>query len=237
MLNLMSTDIHSSSMFAVLPRFEEVFFKGFVADNVQHFEATREGETCSILSLTTIRHEEKFFWESCRELLEHSIQLAGQDIRGVYSFDLMTFDALRELKTFSYQELARLMVSSSQKLSVGEQKLIKYSSCFGILRKLAAEDWGKITFRSSVEVFNKTPEQLDLLVKRLLNCLIPLKGNKIAVICDLSQDAIWQPDNVEQRQRLIKFFEKQHDLFATSPEIYIRHDHHSIDVMRELGIL
>ena len=234
MLNLMQTEIHSSSMFAVLPRFETIFFKGFVADNIQHFEAGREGDICSILSLTTIRHEEKFFWESCRELLEHSMQLAGQGVRGVYTFDLMTFDALRELKTFSQQELARLLVNSAQKLAVGEQRLIKYSSCYGIIRKLAPEDWGKMTFRSSVEVFNKTPEQLDLLVKKFLNGLAPLKGNKIAVICDLSQDPIWQPDNTEQKQRLIKFFQKQQDLFATPPEIYIRHDHHSIDVMREL---
>lgn len=236
MLNLMQTEIHASPMFAALPKFASVVFKGFLAESVQHFEAVREGETCSILSLTTIRHEEKFLWESSRDLLEHSIQLAASGVRGIFSFDLLTFDAFHELKTFNQQELARLIINHSQKLNTSEQRLIKYSSCYGILRKLVAEDWGKITFRSSVEVFAKTPEQLDLLVKKLLNHSASLPGCKVIMICDLSQEGIWQPNNEQQRQRLLKLFEKNQDLFEKPTEIYIRHDRRSIDVMAEINI-
>ncbi len=222
MTNLMEYDIAVGPTFAPLPFYDQIFFKGLISNHVQLFEALKEGEVDSVFAVNIIRQDEKFVWESCLDLLNVSIESGSQLVRGVYHFNLLNFDVHKELQTFNTQELTHLLVSRSRRLAPGQQKLIKYSSLYGLLQKLVEEEWGKIIFKAAVEVFPHPAEKLDLYIKKIYKLMEAVDTRKIAVINDLSQTPLYDQTNTVQQDRLAKEI-RQGDLFHSVPDIII-HD-------------
>ena len=227
-MNLVEADILTSPVFSFLPKFSSVIYKGILTDKVspqaekiRYFEAEKDGEKISVFTLMFIRNEEKFFWESCCDLLDRAMTQAAAEVEGVFSFDLLSFDVHRELKTFSDQELSRLVINHGRRLAPGQERLIKYSSCFALLRKLSHEDWGKIVFKTAVEVFAKEPEKLDSLVKKVVTATTKQSGPKIIVIHDLSQEPVLNPTNQPQQEALAKVLAQQQNLFEAMPQVYL----------------
>ncbi|MCK5213771.1 MAG: hypothetical protein KAR05_00270 [Candidatus Omnitrophica bacterium] len=229
-MNLVEHDISASPVFCHLPKFDTVSFMGFVSEKVQLFKARREGEDFIILGLMIVKTDDKFVWDSCRDLLDQSITAASAKMSGVFQFDLLSFDLHREIKTFSAQELSQVLMNLGRKLAVGRQALLKYSSVYGLLKKLVVEDWGKIVFRTPVDIYYKTPEQLNLLLKKVCNAKVNAKGRKIVVINDLSQEPIFDKGNQAQQARLAKEFGSQMSFFEESPAIFINDRSGSVDL-------
>lgn len=221
MLILNDDEVRTLDVFRPMPKFSTVSFKGLIQDRVRHFEAVREEETLTILATAIIRKEEKFLWESCEDLLKRSVEEAAARVSGVYRFDMLSFNVHREINTFNPQELSQMILNHSRKLKIGEERFIKYSSSFGVIKKLAQEDWGKVVLRSFVEVFNKEPAQLDLTVKQLMAVPAPQQGPKVLVIHDLSLEPVFNRDNAGQQDRLQKLRDKQADLFESRPDVYL----------------
>lgn len=221
MLPLSDDEIRTLDVFRPLPKFSSVSFKGLIQDRILHFEAAREDDILTILATAIIRGEEKFLWESCEDLLKRSVEEAAARVSGVYRFDMLSFNVHREINTFNPQELSQMILNHSRKLKIGEERFIKYSSSFGVIKKLAQEDWGKVVLRSFVEVFNKEPAQLDLTVKQLMAVPAPQQGPKVLVIHDLSQEPIFNRGNAGQQDRLQKLRNKQADLFESRPDVYL----------------
>src|SRR3989338_11674386 len=138
-LNLINSHFQNSNLFAHLPIFDEIYYLGHPEGKVQKYKAVREDQECVILALSLIRKEEDIVWQSAEDFLQHSMMDASARMHGVYTFDLLTFDIQKEVKTFNYNELILLIINHSRKLPPGEQKLIKYSSAYGILQKMVVE--------------------------------------------------------------------------------------------------
>lgn len=219
-MNLVESDILTSPVFSVLPKFQSVQYKGMLGEKIRHFTALRDKEEIAVFTLMFIRAEEKFFWESCLDLLNRAVQEATTLVEGVFSFDLLSFDVHRELKTFNDQELSRLMANHARRMAVGQERLIKYSSCFGLLKKLSHEDWGKIILKTTVEVFAKDPVVFDTFVLKTMKATAKQPGPRMIVIQDLSQDPVLQPANIEQKVRLDKVLGQEQSLFEILPEIF-----------------
>jgi len=234
-MNLVEQDILTSPVFSFLPKFQSVVFKTTVGEKVRYFETERDGEKISVLTLMVIRAEEKFFWESCVDLLDRAVQQAAATVAGVYSFELLSFDVHRELKTFSDQELGRLLINHSRKLVPGQTRLIKYSSCFGLLKKLVHEDWGKMVLKTATEIFPKDPVDIDGLVKKTMAVALKQPAPQIIVIHDLSQEPLLVPANQEQKTRLSALFDQQQNLFASQPEVFICDRNGVTDLARKSG--
>ena len=234
-MNLVEHDILTSPTFSGLPGFAEVTFQGFPADKVARFAAEREGEAHVVLAASLIRREEKFLWESAQDLLDGSMQAAQALVRGVYRFDLLNFDPHREMRNFSPQEFTQVIVNTSRRMTIGQQRLIKYSSAYGLLFKISEEEWGKIAFKPAVEVFNQEPDKLDLYLKRLVNLSLKFNGRKMIVVQDLSQQPIYDPANAQQRARLGKSFDNQASLFEEQSEIFLHTSAGWVDLRAALG--
>lgn len=226
----LTADIGTWPVFAFLPPCERVVFQDFADEKIQCYEIVRKGESELVLVMEVIRREEKFYWESCRELLERSTHAAAAAVSGVFRFDVLNFDPRREINAFRDQELAQLLVNHARLLAPGGERFVKYSSCFGILKKMIHEDWGKMVLRSGVEVFAKEPAQLDLLVRRLLRAAGARPGAKTVVIYDLSPEPIFNRSNDLQQKRLAKLFGAQINLFERPPAVYINDGEAFVDL-------
>ncbi len=222
-MNLIDFDFQNSNLFQHMPVFDEISYVGHDEDKVRQYQATREGQVCKILSLNFIREDELILWDAVEDFVRRSVIDAASRVRGVHVFDLLTIDIHKEVKTFKHSEFTTVIINEAIRLAPGEITLIKYSSAYALFRKATIEDWGKITFKTAVDVFKDKPDYLDLLIKRLLKDFIFARDPVILLLNDLSQNPIFDLQNETQQARLKKVIA---DLIPNSvefiPEVYIQ---------------
>lgn len=221
--NLIDCGFQKSNLFEHMPLFDEILYAGLKDDKVREYKAIREGQACTILALSFIRHDEKILWDAVEDFLKRSTGNAAVKVHGVYAFDLLTVDIHREIKTYNHAELSAVIVNTAGKMAPGEVTMIKYSSVYAFFRKTLHEDWGKVVFKSTVNVFKDKPEYLDILVKQILKGFEFPYDPVILLLNDLSQNPVFDPGNETQQARLKKVMA---DLIPVSvefiPEVYIQ---------------
>lgn len=201
-MNLIDFGFQNSNLFTHMPLFDEISYGGYVQDKVRQYKAVHENQTCNILALNFIRNDEKILWDAVEDFVKRSTISAASSIHGVYIFDLLTIDIHKELKTFKHANLTTLIINTAIKLAPGQIRMIKYSSVYALIQKTLAEDWGKITFKTAVEVFKDKPDYLDLLIKQLLKDYVFSHDPVILLLNDLSQNPIFDLKNETQQKRI-----------------------------------
>jgi len=221
--NLIDGHFQHSNLFRHLPVFDEIFYHGLSQPKVQLYRAVREGQACKLLATTVVRQGEDILWGSTKDLLEQCVRQAAMMVQGIYTFDLLTFDIHAETGMFLVDEFARLIVNHSLKIRCGYQRLIKYGSVYGLLQKMVDEPWGKITFKSAVEVFKNKPSFLGSLIKRLLPQAAFTREPVIVLINDMSMNPLYDPAHELQQRMLRRYLDDlAQDTVDFLPEIYIQ---------------
>ncbi len=219
----MSGGIQRSNLFLHMPLFDEIFYEGYLEGAVRKYKAIREDQSCKILGLNVIRKDEDIIWDALEDLIKRSVAQASQGVHGIYVFDLLTVDIHNEVKTFNLNELSTVIANHAAKLKPGETRLVQYSTVFGFLQKLVAEDWGKITLKTSVEVFADKPAFLDLLIKQLIKNFEFAHDPGILILNDLSQNPLFDLKDSLQQTRLRKVISEQiPQSIEFLPEVYIQ---------------
>ena len=206
-----------------MPLFDEISYAGHNEDKVRQYKAARENQTCNILSLNFIRNDEKILWDAVEDFVKRSTISATSSVHGNYIFDLLTIDIHKEIKTFKHSELTTLIINTAVRLAPGEVKMIEYSSVYALIQKTIDSDWGKITFKTAVNVFKDKPDYLDLLIKWLLKDYTFSHDPVVLLLNDLSQNPIFDLKNELQQERIKKVL----DSFIPNsvefvPEVYIQ---------------
>ncbi len=221
--NLIDGHFQHSNFFRHLPVFDEIYYEGLAQPKVQAYRAVREGQACRLFGVTIVRQGEDILWGSTRDLIERSVRDVAGAVQGIYHFDLLSFDIHAETRAFRPDELSRLILSHSLKTRPGYQRLIKYSSVYGLLQKIVDEPWGKIVFKAAVEVFRDKPSFLCSLVKRLLPDAGFSREPVIVLIHDMSLTPLWDPDNELQQKSLRRYLDGlARDSVDFLPEIYVQ---------------
>lgn len=222
-LNLINGGIQHSNLFLHMPLFDEIFHEGHLEGKVRKYKAVREDQPCRILALSVIRKDEDIIWDALEDMFKRAVSQAASGARGVYTFDLLTVDIHKEVKTFSLTELSQTILKHAQKLESGATRLVKYSSVYGLLQKLSHQDWGKIILKTSVEVFKDKPIYFDLLVKQLIKNFEFAHDPGILLLNDLSQNPLFDPTDAMQQERLNKLIADQvPSTVEFPPEIYVQ---------------
>ncbi|MFH1127812.1 MAG: hypothetical protein V1699_00165 [Candidatus Omnitrophota bacterium] len=222
-MNLIDFGFQNSNLFAHMPLFDEISYVGHNEEKVRQYKAVREDQTCNLLSLNFIRKDELIFWDAVEDFVKRSTINAASSVRGVYIFDLLAIDIHKEIKTFKHAELTTVIINVASKLAPGEIRMIKYSSVYALIHKTVAFDWGKITFKTAVDVFKDKPDYLDILIKQLLKDYIFPRVPVILLLNDLSLSPIFDLQNQTQQERIKKVIA---NLIPNSiefiPEVYIQ---------------
>jgi len=222
-VNLIDAHFQNSCLFSFLPIFDEIYYEGQPDGKIQRYKAVREGQECKLLAISIIRDEENFLWDSVEDFMASSLFKASASMHGIFTFDLLAFDVHGEVKTFNHLEMMQTVINSSLKTKAGEQRLVKYSSIYGLLTKLVDEPWGKVTLKTAVEVYKDKPEFLCLLVKRILKMMTFSAHPAIAIVNDLSSRPLFDPQDTEQQDLLKGVIRDQlKDSIEFPPEVYIQ---------------
>lgn len=225
-MNLIDYGFQNSNLFAQMPLFDEISYIGNDEDRLRQYRAIRENQPCKIFSLNFIRDDEKLLWDAIEDFLKRATASATASVHGNYIFDLLTVDIHKEIKTFKHTELSAVIVNVASKLAPGQVKMIKYSSVYALIRKTLDGDWGKIAFKTAVNVFKDKPDYFDLLIKQLLKDFTFSHDPVILLLNDLSQNPVFDLQNQTQQERIKKVIA---NLIPNSmefvPEVYVLDKH------------
>jgi len=222
-MNLIDFGFQNSNLFQHMPLFDEISYVGHDEDKLRQYRAVRENQSCKILSLNFIRSDEKLLWDAIVDFLKRSTISATVSVHGAFVFDLLTVDIHKEIKNFKHSNLTTVIVNIASKLAPGQIRMIKYSSVYALIRKTLDCDWGKISFKTAVNVFKDKPDYFDLLVKQLLKDFTFSHDPVILLLNDLSQNPVFDLKNEIQQERMRKVMA---NLIPNSmefvPEVYIQ---------------
>jgi hypothetical protein len=222
-MNLIDFGFQNSNLFQHMPLFDEILSLGLNEAKVRQYKAIREDQACTILTLNFIRKDELILWDAVEDFLKRSTLNATSGVHGVYIFDLLTIDIHKESKTYNHAELSTVIMNVARKLAPGGIKMVKYSSVYALIHKTIDEDWGKIIFKTAVDVFKDSPDYLDLLIKQLLKDFQFPHDPVILLLNDLSLNPVFDLQNQMQQTRIKKIIT---ELIPNSiefiPEVYIQ---------------
>ena len=222
-MNLIDFGFQNSNLFQHMPLFDEISYIGHNEDKVRQYKVVREDQPCNLFVLNFIRNDEKLLWDAVEDFLKRSVISAASSVRGVYIFDLLTVDIHKEIKTFKHAELSTVIINVASKLAPGQVKMVKYSSVYAFIHKTIAEDWGKITFKTAVDVFKDKPDYFDLLIKQILRDFIFPHDPVILLLNDLSQNPVFDLKNETQQARIKKTISSLiPNAVEFIPEVYIQ---------------
>ncbi|MBI3990862.1 MAG: hypothetical protein HY350_01815 [Candidatus Omnitrophica bacterium] len=206
-----------------MPLFDEISYVGHNEEKLRQYKAVREGQACKILTLNFIRNDEKILWDAVEDFVKRSTISAASSLHGNYIFDLLTIDVHNEIKTFKHAELASVIINTAAKLAPGQIKMIRYSSIHARIQKTIEGDWGKVAFKTAVNIFKDKPDYLDLLIKQLLEDQTFSREPVVLLLNDLSQNPVFDLKNEMQQVRIKKVIA---NLIPNSiefvPEVYIQ---------------
>ncbi|MDD2702737.1 MAG: hypothetical protein PHC33_01850 [Candidatus Omnitrophica bacterium] len=222
-MNLIDYGFQKSNLFRHMPLFDDISYSGHAQEKVRQYKAVREDQSCTLLALNFIRNDEKILWDAVEDLVKRSTINAASGVRGVYNFDLLTIDIHNEVKTFRHSELTAVIMNVARALAPEPVDVVKYASVYAFIQKTVNADWGKINFKTSVDVFKDKPEYLDLIIKQLLKDYVFSHEPVILLLNDISQNPVFDPENEIQQARLKKVIAA---LIPNSmefiPEVYIQ---------------
>jgi len=243
------TSLLEASLFSGFPAWKSVVYSKEMTPKILRFEVT-EGDMSQPLYLAAIiSKEEKMAWQSFQDVLEHTMGLAQNKMRGFFGFDVLSVDIQTGIRNFDPKALSQLIINHARDLGPGQKTLLRYGQVFALLHYRAPAEWGKIEVKTHVEFFSQTPafaevttdsvraalrgagaknkkssgDQLDLLLKKLLR-ESGEEPNAIYFLQDLSHHPIWDPTNEIQQQRVSDWLGKE--TLARSgnlPAIYLSH--------------
>ena len=206
MMNLMNTEFKYAPLIVGILPAEELYYQSMKTGKMQFFKAIKGSEFRGLLAVHIVRRDQNIIWESSRDVIIRAIKDASVQVRGAYVFELLDFEANKELKTFNMNELTQLLVNTSRTLKPGEQALIKYSTVYGILQKCLDEAWGKITFKASVEILPDKPKAFFSLLLGMLKTVEALSFPVNLLVNDLSLSPVFNPSGSEEIQGLLDIF-------------------------------
>ncbi|MFT5387280.1 MAG: hypothetical protein ACI9E5_000407, partial [Candidatus Omnitrophota bacterium] len=167
-MNLIECEIQNSNIFAHLMQFTEIYYDGFLEDKVRQYRAVSNDVAYQVVTLNIIRRDEDIIWKAFEDMLKRSVDDAKHLVKGVYVFDVLTHNIHSEINTYYPSEVTVLLQNHARKCTPGDKRLIKYSSVYGILHKINESDWGKLVFKTAVEVFKGKDSSIDLILKKLI---------------------------------------------------------------------
>jgi len=225
--------------------------KKIMTPKILRFEVTETEKAPRPLYLASIiSKEEKLAWQSFQDVLEHTMGLAQNGLRGFFGLDVLCVDIQAGIQNFNPNDLSRLIINHARDLGPDQKTLVRYGQLFALLHYRAPAEWGKIEVKTHVEFFSretasslsnhvseasvraallgesvkkKSGDQLDLLLKRLLN-ESGKELNAIYLVSDLSVHSIWDRADADQQQRMHTWLEKETRVRnQVPPEIYFYH--------------
>lgn len=244
-------DLLAANIFSGFPSWKAIVYQKELTPKILRFEVTEETGARPLYLASIISKEEKMAWQSFQDVLEHTMTLTQNTMRGFFGFDVFSVDIREGVRNFDPKALSRLIMNHARSLGPDQKALIRYGQLFALLHYRAPADWGKIEVKTHVEFFSQEPAmsfstdvteasvrealtgkgvkkkspggQLDLFMKKFLS-ESGNEPNALYIVHDLSLTPVWDPAHEVQQQRMRAWLEKEkQSRQGTLPEIYYCH--------------
>ena len=216
----------------------EIFFDAELGSKLLAFQA--DEETFFVSRIISV--EESEAWKACEEMLSHSVKMAASMVKGFYGLELISLKLRQGIQGFEASAFTQLLLKHAGKLEPGDKEVFQYGSFLFRLSKRIPNDWGKIEFKTYVDIIRKPRGELDLFVKKkgsdIIKELAAAPSQKNLVICDLGQESLFRFGEEPQTERLAKFLTKSRDSFEKAHlKVFFEHPQEGlIDLLQQFQI-
>lgn len=117
-------DLLQAQIFSGFPSWKTLTYKKELTPKILRFEVSGTEETPSPLYLASvISREEKMAWQSFQDVLEHTVGLAQNGLRGFFGLDILCVDIRTGIRNFSPNDLSRLIMNHARDLGPDQKHL------------------------------------------------------------------------------------------------------------------
>jgi hypothetical protein len=244
-------DLLTAAIFSGFPSWKAIVYQKELTPKILRFEVMEETGARPLYLASIISKEEKMAWQSFQDVLEHTMTLAQNNMRGFFGFDILSVDIREGVRNFDPKALSQLIMNHARSLGPDQKVLIRYGQLFALLHYRAPAEWGKVEVKTHVEFFSQEPAvflstdvteasvrealtgkgakkknpggQLDLFLKKFLS-ESGKEPSAIYIMHDLSLNPVWDLAHEVQQRRMGAWLEKeQQSRQGILPEIYYCH--------------
>lgn len=208
----------SSSVFQYFSNLDTVVFQGAYQGKVMVFSTLEQSQKGKLFMMSIIRREEMELWQSFRGLIEDIFSSLESKLVGIFRFELISLAMSEDLQKFQWKEFSCGMSDLAKEIPVGGSRFVQYCSLLGVLTKLAYEEEGRIQFDPHVQIIDREPQELDVVLEKLIafdRNEAAFSGKRRFVFYDLSRRSLYNPNHLDQSRRL-QNLNKKLDAFETS---------------------
>lgn len=157
-------DLLQASVFSGFPSWTAVSFIREITPKLLRFEITEGDGTRPLYLASIISKDEKMAWQSFQGVLDHTMSLAQNSMRGFFGFDVLSVDIHNGMQNFDPKALSQLIINHARGLGPDQKALIRYGQFFALLHYRApapacrpGREWGKVEVKTHVEFFSQAP--------------------------------------------------------------------------------
>ncbi len=148
-------ELLQAQIFSGFTSWKSLDFLGEVTPKILRFEVRELDEVRPFYLAAMISKEEKMAWQSFQDVLEHTVTLAQNNLRGFFGFDVLSVDLRTGIRNFDPKALGQLIINHSRTLGPDQKALIRYGQLFALLHYRAPAEWGKVEVKTHVEFFSQ----------------------------------------------------------------------------------
>ncbi len=148
-------ELLQAKIFSGFSSWKSLAFLGEVTPKILRFEVRELDEVRPLYLAAMISKDEKMAWQSFQDVLEHTVTLAQNNLRGFFGFDVLSVDLRTGIRNFDPKALSQLILNHSRVLGPDQKVLIRYGQLFALLHYRAPAEWGKVEVKTHVEFFSQ----------------------------------------------------------------------------------
>ena len=126
-------DLLTADIFSGFPSWKAIVYKKELTPKILQFEVTEETGVRPLYLASIISKEEKMAWQSFQDVLEHTMTLAQNSMRGFFGFDILSVDIREGVRNFDPKALSQLITNHARGLGPDQKALIRYGQLFALL--------------------------------------------------------------------------------------------------------
>lgn len=231
---ILPDEIRSSAFFRYLPAGNyEIRYAGCSVDGVNRFELEASGVKFTCVLMQTIAEAEEGFWLSIREIWTQAVKMSEASLFGSFELLLIATAPINAEHMLNISNLSALIVNHARKLKPGSAVFVSYSGYWFRLKSLAPLDWGKITFKTTLQVFRQEREKLDTLFKKALKSCEAWQPGSLIVVQDFGTDPLFRFGEEGQTDKLFRFFQKEKQRLSVLQGVYYLNQKRGDSELRE----
>jgi hypothetical protein len=211
--------VSSTPLLRLLPSFAELRFER-IGTQREIILTGSDGDSENAITIhSVIRRADADLWQAASSMVQFHLGATKELLNGSFIFELLWMDMTVSGVPPQWDHLYHVIANMARALRPNESRLVVFHTLRGVLTKHMPLEWGKLSVKHAVSVYERTDEKFDLFLKKLFKAA----QNQYIIIHDMSRQPILDRTDEMQSQRCQRLFASFRDQLDPFPVLLYYH--------------